>query len=226
MLVDKCIDGIIIAPCGQGKEHLEEVVERNIPMVYITRSNPYITADSVLFESINGSFNIVQYLIQKGHKRIGMLCRTIDLENPKERLEGYKRALEENRLFVDPELIVCEKTGVGGQSYGMEKLMHLSHPPTAVYASINAQAQGAFRYCRAHGLFIPEDVELACFESFPDEDPIRNRPRWVANELPFAQLGAIATRLLFERVMQKVKTPPRHIVLEGKMRIPESAESG
>lgn len=225
MLVDKCIDGIIIAPCGQGREHLEEVVEKRIPMVFITRNVPGITVDSVMFENVNGSYNVVNYLIQKGHKRIGMICREIDIGNPNERLAGYEIALKSNGLPIEPELIVCDKRIRGVGFYSMETLMKLPNPPTAVFAAINVQVLGALRYCLAHGIKVFQDVELACFEIFQDEEDIRNMPFWAANILPFRELGALATQMLFDRVMRKVDVPPRQIVLVGKMTVPESTES-
>jgi LacI family transcriptional regulator len=225
MLLDKCIDGIIIAPCGQGREHLEEVVQRHIPMVFITRNVQGIPVDSVMFENVNGSYRVVDYLIKKGHKRIGMIGRSIDVNNPNERLAGYEIALKSNGIPVDPELIVCEDTTKNTGYQSMEKLMSLPNPPTAVFAAVSIQAWGALRYCKEVGIKVPEDLELSCFERFLDEEGIRSRPFWVANELPFRQLGALATQMLFDRVLHKVTSPPRQIVLVGEMTIPESAES-
>jgi LacI family transcriptional regulator len=224
MLVDKQIDGIIIAPCGKGKEHLEEVIERNIPMVFITRSVPGLPVDSVMFENINGSYKVVNYLIEKGHTRIGLIGRGIDLDNPNERRAGYELALKSNGIPVVPELVICEGTTRESGFKSMEKLMKMPDPPTAVFATVNALVCGALRYCRKEGISILEDVELACFERFIDEDEITAEPLWAANELPFRELGALATQMLFDRVLHKMDGPPRQIVLVGEMTVPESGQ--
>lgn len=222
-LIEKQIDGIIIAPCGKGKEHIEEVIQRGIPLVFISRRIHGVNADYVRFANEQGSFQVVEHLIKLGHRRIGIISRDLDRANDIERLKGYKEALHYYGIPVDESLI---QSGQAVEEVGYEKmkiLLALPNPPTAVYTAVNLFAVGVLKLCRERGIRIPEDLAVASFESFSYLDPIISPPL-TANRMPVFELGVTAAQLLVERIKAKDQKsiPYRDISLQGELVVRES----
>lgn len=221
ILMQKQIDGIIIAPCGKGREHLEEVVKRKIPLVFVTRKILGIEADYVRFANEEGSFKIVEHLIKLGHKRIGIICRDIDIVNITGRLKGYMLAHENYNLPVEKELII---SGKAVESFGydaMSQFVKMQDPPTAIYTAVNLFAAGSIRYCNENDLKIPEEISLASFESFGELDAII-RPKLTSNVMPAFQLGYTAMDMLIKRISNIGNISNREVSLSGEILIRES----
>lgn len=217
-LIEKQVDGIILAPNGKGGRHLDEVIRRKIPLVFITRKVEGIDADYVRFANESDSFKVVEHLIRLGHKRIGVICRLVDKENTKSRLAGYINALKQYQIPLEEELIVSgqaiEKVGYKG----MERLFKLHNPPTAIYTAVNFFAAGVIRFCKDKGIKIPEEIALASFESFEELDPIIS-PSITANKMPTKYFGKMVVQILIERIINKEKdfSPFKEISLKGKL---------
>lgn len=106
----------------------------------------------------------VGHLIGLGHTRIGMI-RTSDTEGAKwasdlHRRAGYLLALERHGLPQDPELLVTARYGVDAGAIGMEQLLCLEDPPTAVFCYSDDIAVAALACLRRHDLRVPEDMSL------------------------------------------------------------------
>ena len=216
MLVDKQIDGIILAPCEKKRDHIAEVKQKGIPLVFITRKLPGIDADYVGFANEDGSYKVIEHLIRIGHHRIGIICREVDYKESTGRLMGYKKALEANGISYDEKLTVCG-SGVEKDGYkGMQILMQNEKHPTAIYTAVNLQAAGVIRFCSDNRIKIPHDIALASFESFAEFDLIMNPPI-TANVMPVFELGFTAANILLSRINAANKDPYKDINLAGNL---------
>lgn len=106
----------------------------------------------------------VEHLVGLGHTRIGMI-RTSDTDGAKwtsdlHRRNGYLEALRRHDLPREPELLVTEPFGVAAGAHGMERLLALEEPPTAVFCYSDDIAVAALHTLHRHGLRAPEDVSL------------------------------------------------------------------
>jgi len=105
VLIQKKIDGMIIAPTGKSDKNLEKVYQNDIPMVFIDRQIEDIEADAVLSDNFTGCYQVTRHLIELGHKRIGLILGLKRISNTQERLNGYKKALSEYGIKYDSQLI-------------------------------------------------------------------------------------------------------------------------
>ncbi len=106
----------------------------------------------------------VEHLIALGHTRIGMI-RTSDTDGAKwasdlHRRNGYLDGLARHDLPHDPDLMVTAPYGVDAGAVGMEQLLSLAAPPTAVFCYSDDIAVAATTTLRRHGLRVPEDMSL------------------------------------------------------------------
>jgi LacI family transcriptional regulator len=225
VLLEKQIDGIIMAPCRKGEDHILEIQKRGIPIVFLTRRVQNVAADYVRFDYVGGSFQIVEYLIQRGHRRIGIFSPPVPPWEGEERIHGYLKALATYGIPFDPSLVIIAEAVEGVAYRKIRELLSLPQPPTAIFTAVNLFAKDIIRFCREHGINIPEDLSLASFEQFPHYDSVI-LPSLLANEMPAYELGRKAAEALFERMFSGDRGwVPKNIVLKGGIREGNSVRS-
>lgn len=127
--------------------------------------------DSIWWDDQAGAALATQHLLDLGHRRIGMISAHPWSQSATPRLDGYKQALAAAGVEFDPTLVVQGDTNKhAGYSEeagaeGMEQLMALDSRPTAVFASADVQAFGAWSYARDNGIRIPRDVSLLGYDN-------------------------------------------------------------
>jgi DNA-binding LacI/PurR family transcriptional regulator len=218
ILIDKLVDGIIIAPSCLGNEHLKEVKAKNIPLVFIARRDEGIEADCVNFDDFNGSYQLIKHLTELGHRRIGIICRKVDIDN--QRLAGYQKGLAEAHISYDESLI--QISTVVDELVGYDctkKLLEQPQPPTAIFTTVNKFAGGTLLYCRNNNLDIPQQLALASFDSFAGVDYLIV-PQLTCNIIPAFELGRKAVEFLMDRIKGVPDDLPfREFSLKGEMLI-------
>ncbi len=101
------IDGLIIAPAAPSVERMKAYQGNgSFPVICFDRIDSHLQKGYVDIDNLEATQELAQVLINKGHKRIAALTLTSHLPNISQRLEGYKKALTQNNLPVDEQLIV------------------------------------------------------------------------------------------------------------------------
>jgi DNA-binding LacI/PurR family transcriptional regulator len=108
----------------------------------------------------------MEHLVALGHRRIGYLGGSLvdqlDFAAPRDRLEGYRKAMASAGLPIDPAWEIVSDFTVGGGVQGMGSLLGLAESavPTAVFAASDEMAIGAVAAVRRAGSRVPEDVSV------------------------------------------------------------------
>lgn len=109
----------------------------------------------------------VEYLIAKGHRRIGFIDGPPHFTSPRERRAGFMEAMEQADIAVDAALVKPGSyTFESGVNAG-EELVTMPDPPTAVFACNDEMAIGCMIAARRNGLLIPEDISIVGFDDTP-----------------------------------------------------------
>lgn len=222
ILMQKQIDGMILAPCSTKKEPLQEIIGRGIPLLFLDRHVQGIEADYVGFDFENDSFKLTNHLIAMGCINIAIICREVDIIHESPQLKGYFRALEYASLPVKDENIYYCHSSSNAAFNTMEKIMKRG-VPDAVYATSSVLAAGVMRFCHAMNIQIPDDFLVASFDSFGEYDDLI-RPNLTCIEVPAFALGLSGAELLMKRIAGEVEnnSHPRHIKFPGKLLVRES----
>lgn len=164
LLIAKQVDGIIwYSPINQ--KLIEELEQKSGPVVVvITAKSEPIGRHTIHIDDQIGAHEAVDHLIKLGHKRIGYIAEPDAPEFSQERLNGYKAALAKAKIKLDKSLIVRGNFQEGSGRRGMQSLLKLSNPPTAVFAANDLMAIEAIQYIREQGLRVPEDVAVVGFD--------------------------------------------------------------
>ena len=219
------VEGILIAPVSdRSKGHLQRLVRFGVQFVLVDRVLPGIESDVVVGDSAGGARRLVEHLIGLGHQRIGFITESDDVSTARDRRRGYEAALEAAGLSPDPDLTVRSTVDPAGGSAGMRRLLELEEPPTAVFTVNNLVAVGAIEEIRAHGLEVPDDIALVCFDDI--EYASRLYPFLTVMAQPAETLGALGTQLLLERIEGRAPQQPRVVVLPAQFLVRRSSGDG
>ena len=101
----KWVDGIILLTVRENDKCVEYLKELKHPFVVVGRPEDTKNTLWVDNDNIKAMYNVVQNLILKGNKSIGFIGGPHSLNVTKNRLEGYKKALIDNDIDVDNNLI-------------------------------------------------------------------------------------------------------------------------
>jgi LacI family transcriptional regulator len=212
-MVEFQVDGVLIAPVGdRSRPQLRRLARNNVPFVLVDRSITDFDADLVQGDSIGGARQLVDHLIELGHTRIAMVTETSEVSTARDRLRGYRDALENAGIEFDPELVV-ESSAIDpdAAAEAAGRLLGLATPPTAIFAVNNIAVVGVVEAARQDGFEIPGDLALVCFDDI--EHVSRLYPFLTVMAQPAETFGTIATQLLLDRLSGRVGQRRRIVVL-------------
>jgi LacI family transcriptional regulator len=210
---DRHVDGMVLVAFQIGAGDLREIVESGLPVVSIGASIDDPRVDIVLTDDEHGAFEAARYLIERGHRRIGMIGGA---EGPgHRRAAGYRRALDEAGLASDPGLTaIAEWTRRGGQD-AMRRLVSLHDRPTAVFCANDLMAIGAMDVARDGGLSIPGDLALVGYDDIEAATLVNPPLTTVVN--PAYEAGQAAGGLLLDRMSGRYVGGRREVVLRARL---------
>lgn len=166
VLMQKQVDGLIIAPSSEKTTHLKKLLDKMDKTVFISRVIDHASSTCIIIDNVRGAQQAVEYLIQKGHRRIAFIGGHEDISTTRERLKGYNKALTKYGLEVKDDLI---KTGSFKRDSGhfmMRQFLELeeSRRPTAVFAANDLLALGAVQAIKENNWQVPKDIAVVGFD--------------------------------------------------------------
>ncbi|MBT3150731.1 LacI family DNA-binding transcriptional regulator [Streptomyces sp. CHD11] len=207
LLHERRVEGLIVAPSAQPHALLTYLGRHRVPTVFLDRLVRTPTAggeglrfDQVCAESTAPTAGLVTHLAGLGHRRIGLVAGLPGLSTTAERITGYRHGLAAAGLPYDERLLVHGDSETAGAERATTTLLALHAPPTALVTANNAMTIGALRTLRDHGLSVPRDIALCCFDDFAWADLFS--PRLTAVAQPSREIGSRAVRVLLERLAE------------------------
>lgn len=134
--------------------------------VVVVLSDHVLNGAKVLFDNRQAVREMVSYLFERGHRRIGYLTGPEDLEVSRVRLDGFTSAAEELGLDHGPDHIADGHFTAKGGGEAMGELLGRVDP-TAVLAANDLMAIGAMRHLLASGIRVPDDISVAGLDDIP-----------------------------------------------------------
>lgn len=189
------IEGIILLRVNENDESIKFLNTIGFPFVAIGR--PEKTEDVLWVDNDNfqAMYNVVNRLIQKGHKKIGFIGAIKTLNMSKDRLKGYKMALEVNGLNYDQELVIHKQFFKENTGYaGAEELLS-KHEVTAIVTTDDLLAFGVSQLLNEKRL---EKISLVGFNNIQLSK--YQTPPLASVDINADELGYYAAKLLIEKL--------------------------
>jgi DNA-binding LacI/PurR family transcriptional regulator len=156
---------------------LRRMVDQGFPLVLIDRYIPDLAVDTVTMDNLGGGFLATQHLIEAGYRRVGYIgTDNTGTSSLVERMAGYRWALEQYGLPLDPDLVCTElRRFLAWPPREPDKERHndrvlrayLQRPsrPDAVFVCNDYAAFQVVQVAEAVGLRIPDDLALVGFDN-------------------------------------------------------------
>lgn len=167
ILINARVAGIALSLASNDESHLERIINNNIPLVTFDRVADELAPHSVAADDFEGSFLVTKHLIDQGFAKIAHLAGDQQINIYRNRLRGYRAALEENSLGVNSEYIISTASEVTAGQDSAKELMALTNRPDAITSASDFSALGALQYCKSIGLDIPKDIAITGFANEP-----------------------------------------------------------
>lgn len=197
-LQDKLVDGIIVMPVGDSGDHIRQVQESGMPIVLMDRLVNNWQCDGVVSDNVNGAYQAVAAIINRGHKRIGIVAGPQNIYTARERLEGYKRALKDYNLEFDNNLIFYSDLTYESAAVAVSEFLKSNDPPTAIFTSNYETTIGATKFILDRNLVIGEDISLFGYDQMELTQIIRPPISLVIQ--PIEEMGKRVAELLVSRM--------------------------
>lgn len=168
-LVSYRVAGVIASVSKETKDdrHFNILRDAGIPLVFFDRIPEHSKASQVRVDNLQGAYDAVNMMISSGRKRIAFISNTSHINVFNSRMEGYKKALADNRLAFNEKLCVMGGFFMEDGFAGAEKLMKLKNRPDGILAITDEVGIGVIKYLRQAGIRVPEDVAVIGFDNDP-----------------------------------------------------------
>jgi LacI family transcriptional regulator len=184
-------DGVIFVTSDVTAPVHTELRRLSIPVVVVDPAGG-ADADVPTIGATNwaGGRSATEHLVSLGHRRIGLIAGPKLLMCSRARMDGYRAALD--AAGIEEEFVVQGDFMHESGFAGCGQLLDLPNPPTAIFASSDTMALGAYEAARQRGMRVPDDLSIIGFDDLPES-------RWASPPLstvrqPLAEMGALAAR--------------------------------
>ncbi|MBL7732781.1 MAG: LacI family DNA-binding transcriptional regulator [Chitinophagaceae bacterium] len=205
-LTSRSVDGLIVSVATETRDFsfFKELHDRGMPIVFFDRVVDVIQTHKVIVDNYKGAYDATLHLVQNGYRRIANMVNAAGLSISKERLAGYRAALEDSGLVVNENHIkYCQHGGmiVAEVEDALNELLAEGERPDAIIASADKLTTNCLRLLKAKGLKVPDDMGLIGFSN-TDLTELLDPPLSVIKQ-PAFEMGEIATGLLLQLIESK-----------------------
>ncbi|MBB3128422.1 LacI family transcriptional regulator [Paenibacillus rhizosphaerae] len=234
------VDGIIIyGSLTSDDTIIRELADSTFPFLLIENNVDDVDVDKVVIDNAEGAYRATEHLIKQGHKRIAHMAGNMNLKITLERLNGYIRALQDNQIPVQSDLIVYptfdpavrlpsqDSNFRGDRAYyevgyrEMKNMIARGDLPDAIFFASDISAFGAIQAMEEAGIRVPEDISIIGFD---DENPADYqcscKPISTMRQ-PLYELGYIGIKRLIKSLNQP-ELPKEKVVLKAELIVRDS----
>jgi len=149
-------------------------------------------------DDYNSSLNVTNFLINKGHRRIGIVIFPTTISTGEQRLKGYMDSHRANNVIIDKDLIKITGFKKEDSYRATEELINLENKPSALFTANDVMFAGALKAIKNNNLKIPDDISIVTFYDFNWLKYLN--PPMTAVKLPTFEMGQEAAELLLNLV--------------------------
>ncbi|MDG0810191.1 LacI family DNA-binding transcriptional regulator [Cohnella rhizosphaerae] len=213
------VDGIILLQSRKNDPIISFLQKEAFPFILIGHygSENILCVDN---DNVQASYDATVHLISQGHERIGFVSGPTNLTVSDDRLKGYKKALSEHALRMEPDWIVegefLQESGYRAMAF----FMNLPERPTALVVIDDIVTFGILRGLTELGYKVPDDLSLVSFNNIALSE--LSSPPLSSVDIGIYQLGYMASQLLIRHIDED-KTQQLRTIVPHKLIVRESS---
>lgn len=205
VLLNKRIDGILLAaPFRMDLDRVNEIASFGVPTVLLMRSST-LPVDFVSSDNYQGGYDVLSYLVRKGHRDIKLLCLPREHRSGEERREGYRQAMIDHGVPYREEDVVFVRPEVSSGYRAMRELIAGGMETGTIVCGCDIIAVGAIQAALDSGIAVPEAMRFCGYDDIEMLDYL-HVPLTTMRQQVY-EMGREGVRLLLER-MDNPDSPP------------------
>jgi LacI family transcriptional regulator len=202
ILIRHRVDGLLIVPAKLQSPALRELLDRvALPVVAIDRPVTNSSIVSVVCDNFQGALTATQHLIDHANKRIICLTGESSLYTIRERMQGYRKAVEGAHLACIFDASVKDYPSA---EYALKSLLDGPNPPDAIFTTKNSTTIYAFEALQKLNVAVPQSIALLGFDDFELASTVR--PSISVIQQPVKEIGRRAAEILFGQLLAERRT--------------------
>lgn len=212
-LLNKQMDGYIIAPTASMLAEIQQLVEEEIPFVLIDRFFPNFAASYITLDNYKGSFDSVTHLVKQGYRKIAIVTSDTEQIQMQERLEGYKAGLRKHKLPFLSSLVkkIPFKYNEAKIISEIENFLEANPETDAVLFTSNNLGISGLESLRNVHKMVANDIAVICFD---DNDLFRlASPAITVVSQPIRVIGKNAVKILVDHIEKRDSTETNLVLL-------------
>lgn len=221
-MLAKQVDGILFIGGNITEAHKEEYEKAGVPIILAATFDEAKSIPSVNIDYGQAAFDAVDYLIKKGHKSVAFVNGPVEQNViSQNKLDGYKRALEENGIQFDENLVTNGEYTYESGIEAYEAFFERNIKPSAIFVASDEMAIGVIHSAQDHGVLVPNNLEVIGFDN--TRLAIMVRPKLTTIVQPMYDIGAVAMRLL-TKYLNKETVEDSTVILPHNLQIRQSTK--
>lgn len=201
------VDGILAMGMNDRHTFLAEFTNRRYPLVvvdnYFNKHSGHATwdLDHVVCDYGSGAAQVMSYLLQLGHRQIGLIHGFAGVRTQRDVIETFDDKLRSAGVTPSPVLREDGRFTEEGGAAAAAALFNRNPDLTAIFAGNDKMALGALHYFHRRGIDVPGQVSVVGFDDLQQSAYVR--PALTTVHLPLYEVGATACERLIERIHGK-----------------------
>ena len=209
------VDGVLCIGFNDRHAFMQDFADNKYPMVVVNNTFPQWGLDHVVCDYRSGAEQVMTYLHQLGHRKIGLVHGAPEVYTTREIVEVYQTRMQSVSNEFDDSWMADGRFTEEHGAEATKKLLELHPDMTAIFASNDKMAIGAIHYANRHGRSVPTDLSIVGFDDI--QYTAFMNPTLTTVHLPLYELGVLACERLVGRIREKQgsvqEVLPTHLVL-------------
>ena len=199
-MLNRQVEGLIIASTQQNQKEIRSLKKGNFPFVLIDRHYPESETDYVVVDNFGGSKTATEHLLNLGRRSIGFITLKPGLEAIRQRLLGYKEALSDFNINTKKEFVkeLSPKNYEEEMNLAIEELLKPSNSVDSIVFSTHYLTAFGLRALKKLKIKVPEEVAIVSFDQLSAFDLVD--PPITSIIQPVAEIGNLALDILMEKI--------------------------
>ncbi|NTE03222.1 LacI family transcriptional regulator [Agrobacterium tumefaciens] len=216
MFKSRKVDGYIISPIKGLEEDIQQLLADSKPVILFDRSLPGLDTNYVGADHFKATYESIESFIKQGKKKISLVTTDIDVQQITERLEGYKKALNDHGIAYDENLILKihfnqEESETRAQ---MEKLFRNVETDAVLFAT-NYLAISGLKVLKQSKIEIGESLSVIAYD---DHEVFElHTPGISAVQQPLEEIAEAIIQLILKQLSTKTKLDNEQIVFPARI---------
>ena len=220
------VQGVIVVGSFVHDPLLSRLLEEDCPFVLIgyPPDNPDIYTTPFNTVSTNdkqSAYQAVRFLLERGHRRIGLVHAPLSYAANRKRYDGYIEAITEAGLRIDHTLIASTSYEVSETVSTVTALLTVAHPPTAVFCTDDYKATGVLRAALGLGMRVAEDLSVMGHNNYQISE--LTTPPLTTVTVPMFELGRSAGEILMRKITDP-STPIENLFFPNRLLIRDTVK--